>query len=164
MTISIKMNTLSKIAGISVVLALLAEYANYSSPSEIAVTDNGEISGLFNSVREQVQGKEFYKHQLVTINIELTKLQKSIQEWPTEMAKTKKEIAEIQSTAQREIEQGYREYPEIRPSASELQASELRQKADDIEFDGTMQWIERIQIQEYKRLKKIRTIVQIRAQ
>jgi len=132
----------------------LCAYLYLSSPGKIAIDDRGKIVGLANQARETLQGKGFWENQLLEIN---KKLAWELGE-PKRNAELNREFKEMDQELDREMEQMYREYPEMRPSASERKAEALRARADaieDAEWDRELKQWHHEYLAELRRIKQL---------
>lgn len=102
----------------------------YSAPSSIVIDKNGQIIGSRNELKESLQGKKFWASQKKLVEKEL----KAAMDAPNQEAEEYREYLKNIAESRRETNKYYQEYPELRPSAAELNAENLRQEADDIEY------------------------------
>ncbi|MDP3498165.1 MAG: hypothetical protein Q8R84_10990 [Candidatus Nitrotoga sp.] len=138
---------------------LLVMYVSFSSPGKVVITETCDITGIINNARELAQGKSFWQGQLNEMTIELNKLEAE----PAETAKMNQEISSMQIEVQREMEKMYRDYPDTRPSEAERQAAALRNKADSIEQAEWGRMMEKERLGRIASLRKIYTLVEVRA-
>lgn len=150
-------NSTTKIIG--ALTLLLAIYVSFSSPGKVVITETGDITGITNIARKLVQGKSFWRQQLVAVTAELDKLYGE----PAETAKLNQEMNSMLDDAQREMEKMYQEYPETRPSEAERQAEVLRNKADSIEQAELDRTMDMYRLERIASLRKIYSLVEERA-
>ena len=110
---------LKKLKIIFGVIVLIFLYLNFSSPNKIVVDRNGNISGLINKFRENIQGNRFWNKQL--------KIATSDLKWALNEPNRQAKLDQI-------MEDMYQKLPNSRPSNAEIQAQRLRKIADKIEY------------------------------
>lgn len=136
--------------GIAISLAYLAG----SSPKGIAVSANGDIEGILNIVRAELQGKNFWKKQLQEVQDRLTWLEGQ----PQRIARRNAKLAELEAKIETRLEDSYTKYPNTRPSPAEQRAEELREEADRIEQEELDEQIEQYRL---KRIQKLQRLIPI---
>ena len=134
-------------------------YLCISNPGEVVVQDSGKVDGVINHARKALQGKRFWKNQLLEIDKEL--------KWelgePKRNAEWDRELRLMDREFEKEDKEFYREYPDMRPSAAERQAEALRERADAIEQAELDRELEKLRIQRIAELRKLKPVVQIKA-
>lgn len=139
--------------------ALVGAYVVFSSPDEIVVNDSGEVEGILNKIRANVQGGRFWIDQLDLLNADL--------EWelkePQRQAEMEKEMRQMELEMKKENEEFYRQNPDLRPSRAEAQAERLRERADEIETTEYDQEMEQMRIENIRRLRHLISIVKPKA-
>ena len=141
------------------VAVLCMDYLYISSPGEVVVEENANVIGLFNKARESIQGKRFWKNQLIEVENEL--------EWelgePKRIAEFDREMRKDDREFQKEEEQFYQEYPDMRPSAAELKAEALRVRADAIEQAELDRELNQYRLQRIGELRIIKNVLEKRS-
>lgn len=141
------------------VAVLCMGYLYISSPGEVVVEENANVIGLFNKARESIQGKRFWKNQLIEVENEL--------EWelgePKRIAEFDREMRKDDREFQKEEEQFYQEYPDMRPSAAELKAEALRVRADAIEQAELDRELNQYRLQRIGELRIIKNVLEKRS-
>jgi len=126
----------------------------------VVVDANGNIEGFINSIRASIQGKEFWKNQLKEVN--------SVLEWelgePQRQAKLNREMNQMFREVDQSMEEMYREYPDMRPSAAERLAEVLRERADQIEQQEVDRYIDKIRLERIAELRNILPLVKASAE
>lgn len=147
-----------KISGGLIALAFL--YLYFSSPEKVVVDEQGNINGLINNARESIQGKAFWRNQLIKVSSEL--------EWelgePQRQAKFNQKMNQMMREVNQSMEEMHKKYPDTRPSAAERQADALRERADQIERRELDRYFEKLRIERVSELRKILPIVKARAE
>lgn len=116
--------------GLVVILALFG-YLQFSHPGKLVVNSHGEIAGLQNQIREQLQGPGFWTNQMEELGLSLERLDAQIVRHRDRMAK----VAEADLKIKLRMSEHYSKYPNLRPSPATMQAEALRDSADQIEQD-----------------------------
>ena len=118
-----------KIVGVVLAVTGLCLYLFFSSPGEVVVDADGNITGLTNAFRASLQGKRFWATQLQEITTELA--------WQRGEPQRRLELDALMAESAREadafMEQAYRNFPQTRPSEAERRAQALREEADRLE-------------------------------
>lgn len=141
-------------------IALIFLYLYFSSPGKIIVDKQGNIGGMINNVRELIQGKRFWRNQLIEVNSEL----ESKLEAPQFQAKFNPEMNQMVREIDPSLKEIYQKYPDLKPSAAERQADALRERADQIEQQELDRYLEKLRIERISELRKIFLIVKIRTE
>jgi hypothetical protein len=145
-----KMNK-TKIKLVAGAMGVILIYLFLSSPDGVAVDRSGNVKGIFNVAREGLQGKRFWTNQVEVINAQL--------QWelsqPRRQAEMNREYGEAISEMDRSMEDMYKEFPEMRPSAAERRADSLREKAERIEDAEMARFLENARLQEMSKLQTI---------
>lgn len=150
---------MKKTAILFTLAALIILYLFYSSPDNVAINEKGEIKGFINKARASLQGKGFWKDQLLTIKSELQWEQSE----PEREAEFEKELEQFDRKLKKEMEEFYRENPDMRPSRAELRADRLRERADQIEDAEWDRELQKMRLERIKELKKILRVAQAKA-
>lgn len=141
-------------------MAVIFLYLYFSSPGKVVVDTNGEVKGLTNNIRASLQGKGFWKNQLKEVNSEL--------EWelgePQRQEKLDHEMNQMFRELNQSMENMYRKYPDMRPSAYERQAEALRERADQIEQQELDRYLENIRLKRIAELRSILLLVRANAE
>lgn len=146
-----------KIVLVGVILSVA--YLYLSSPGKVVVQDNGEVKGLVNKTREALQGKRFWKGQLFEVNKELAwKLGE-----PRREAEFDQELRAMVREFEKEDEQFYRDFPDMRPSPVERHAEALRDRADALEQGELGHELEQWRLQRIAELRRIKRLVEVQA-
>jgi hypothetical protein len=126
-----------------------------SSPGQIVVNQEGEIQGLFNMLRESVQGKRFWRDQAKEIS---KKLEWEVTE-PERQAEWDRKTEELERELDRELEELYRDSPNLKPSRAELLAERLREEADRIEQAELDRELEQLRLEGIEDLRVLLEVV-----
>lgn len=135
-------------------------YLCFSSPGEIVVNETGDIKGLLNIARSTLQGKSFWKDQLLEIH---SALQQELSE-PQRQAELDREMNQMRSEVDETMAEMYREHPDTRPSPEERRADALREQADQIEQREIDLFLEKMRLERIAELQKILPIVQAKGE
>lgn len=147
-----------KIGGGLIALAFL--YLYFSSPEKVVVDEQGNINGLINNARESIQGKAFWRNQLIKVS---SKLEWELGE-PQRQAKFNQKMNQMMREVNQSMEEMHQKYPDTRPSAAERQADALRERADQIERQELDRYLEKLRTERVSELRKILPIVKARAE
>lgn len=142
-----------KVGGIAIAVVFLFLY--FSSPGKVVVDEQGKVSGLINNARSLVQGPSFWEDQLLEVNSELDWHLKE----PQRQAELQRELENMSREFDRSMEEFYREYPDMEPSAAERQAEALRERADQIEQDELDRQLERLRLERIAELRNILPLI-----
>ena len=126
-------------------------YLFLSSPGGVSLDEKGNIKGMFNQARVGLQGERFLRNQIKEIDAEL-------QMWldqPRQEAEWDREIDQMDREFNQSMEQFYRENPDIKPSAAERRAENLRMRAERIEMAELNRFTEKIRLGRIAELRKI---------
>ena len=129
------------------IIATIFIYLFFSTPGKVVINEAGDTSGFINSIRSNLQGKDFWKDQVKEVKEEL----KNELNFPRDQAELKKDLDKLDTDINRDMEDMYREFPEMRPSDQDRLAENLREEADRIdaqELDKTLD--------EYRSIRKDR--------
>ena len=153
----------SKRITITTILAAGATFASItylylSSPNALVLSKNGEIAGIANVVRAQLQGNAFWKNQL----FEARRALEWAQTDPQRTAMRKERLETLLAQSKLRLEEFDRLHPRSKPSAASEEAERLRDAADGIEQAETDQYIESIRISRIARLEDIIKILEFR--
>lgn len=117
----------------------------------LAVTEDGEIIGMQNTMREALQGQRFWDHQLAQVDKELAQAEDFWADYERAAAESE--------DLDREMEALYRASPELRPPP-EL---ESREAVDQEEYVSAMlSYRIHLETEDVPRLKRIRSLIQRR--
>ena len=119
---------------------------------------DGEIAGIANVVRAQLQGNAFWKNQL----FEARRALEWAQTDPQRTAMRKERLETLLAQSKLRLEEFDRLHPRSKPSAASEEAERLRDAADGIEQAETDQYIESIRISRIARLEDIIKILEFR--
>lgn len=129
-------------------------YLYLSSPGEVVVDRHGEVVGLLNSARAQLQGSAFWRDLLREAKREL--------EWkraaPERNAERQARLDAFLEKSKQRMDEFYKRHPEARPSDATDRAEALRERADDIEQAEIDEDLEKLRL---KRLFELETIIHI---
>jgi hypothetical protein len=123
----------------------------FSTPSEVVVDKQGEIDGMLNNVRAYVQKEDFWLSQISVIDsaiFEKELIPQRLDEVKTLLDKTEMKTNKI-------IEDYYKKNPKSKPSKIKQKADELREMANDLEFNEKMN---RFEIKRVKRIEELNEI------
>jgi hypothetical protein len=137
-----------------ILLLIYIGYIYFSEPRMLVVADTGKVEGTNNKARALIQGKKFWKHQLV---IAASMYNESLVPHPPSSTELK-ELYQNLRTAQRKLD----ERMQSLYTFEERIAISLRTQADSL--DRASKWRALDEADEKERLmetEKIRTIVQI---
>ena len=153
----------SKRITITTILAAGATFASItylylSSPNALVLSKDGEIAGIANVVRAQLQGNAFWKNQL----FEARRALEWAQTDPQRTAMRKERLETLLAQSKLRLEEFDRLHPRSKPSAASEEAERLRDAADGIEQAETDQYIESIRISRIARLEDIIKILEFR--
>ena len=153
----------SKRITITTILAAGATFASItylylSSPNALVLSKDGEIAGIANVVRAQLQGNAFWKNQL----FEARRALEWAQTDPQRTAMRKERLETLLAQSKLRLEEFDRLHPRSKPSAASEEAERLRDAADGIEQAETDQYIESIRISRIARLENIIKILEFR--
>ena len=153
----------SKRITITTILAAGATFASItylylSSPNALVLSKDGEIAGIANVVRAQLQGNAFWKNQL----FEARRALEWAQTDPQRTAMRKERLETLLAQSKLGLEEFDRLHPRSKPSAASEEAERLRDAADGIEQAETDQYIESIRISRIARLENIIKILEFR--
>lgn len=134
-------------AGVVIFLTYLA----VSSPKGIAVSANGDIKGVLNIVRAELQGESFWRKQLQATQDQLTWLEGQ----PQRVARRHAKLAELDAKFYARLQDSYAKYPNLRPSPPKQRAEELREEADRIEQEELDEQLEQYRLKRIKELQRL---------
>lgn len=148
---------------LTILLILVLNYLSYlyfSSPAWVVVNKNGEIYGLTNKARAALQGNRFWRDQLHEVRQEFRWEEFGI------LRKTANDriLGKISQDTNREIEEFYRRYPQIRSSKSERQAEALSGQFDQIKWTRFNPVFEEIRQKRFQELRMILPVVKSKAE
>ena len=106
-----------------------AAYLLISSPEGIVVSTEGEVQGIFNMARSQLQAGDFWEQQLAEARRNL----ESKRSAPEREANRKARFDLLTEKTRKQMEVMYERNPKLRPSPATTEAERLRDAADDIE-------------------------------
>lgn len=153
-----------------IVILISGIFIIYSSPFTVVVNKDCEIEGVINNIRAYVQKEKFWMNQLDKINSSIS----SLEEFPLSLRELDKKFKEIDQMLEEkdkkrksEIEQYYIKYPEERPLISQMTAEKLRneseklkERAEEIEWEETLKFLEKENFQKIRNLEELKTIVE----
>lgn len=132
---------------ITAAVTLLVAFIGFSSPGEVVIDVRGKPKGIVNEIRAVFQGNKFMKDQLVFAR---KQLRQALDE-PAKQAAIDKEMEPFFEELRQDEEQFYKDNPDLRPTAAEIEAEKLRRRADEIEqaeFDRMLEDIRKDRIAE----------------
>lgn len=129
-------------------------YLAVSSPKGIVVSEKGDIEGILNIVRAEIQGNSFWKKQLQEVQDQIIWLDGQ----PERISRQNAKLARLEQKFEDSLQRAYEKYPKMRPSSAEQRADELRSEADKIEQEEYDEYIEQ---QRLKRIKKLQKLIPI---
>src|SRR5258706_5078514 len=108
-----------------------------SPPKELALGDSCKPQGIHAQVSASLNSRAFWTRQLQAVRFERGRLERE----PHLMAQVNAEADQAVAQANKYLEDLYRQHPELRPSAADQMADQLRAAADAIEQKQTDAWI-----------------------
>jgi hypothetical protein len=139
---------------LTILLIVVLNYLNFSSPAWVVVNKNGKIYGLTNKVRAALQGKKFWRNQLHEVRQEIQWEEFGI----LRKAANDRILGKISRDTNHEMEEFYRRYPQIRSSKAERRAEALGGQFDQIKWIRFHPVFEEIR---QKRFQELRMILQV---
>ena len=149
------MKILKKIIILIFTLTILHSYFNYTTSSDIIINETGEIIGLTNDLRNYFQGLRFWESQLEVINKKIDYLNRE----PERKKKFENEMQKFERRFNSVLEESYAKDPSLRPSPTAQKASELRNLAQQIEWEEIENKLEKNRLHEIERLNRIKNII-----
>lgn len=138
------------------IITAVVIYFIFSSPERVVVNESGEVKGVFNQIRSDLQGKDFWSDQAQEVKKELQEEQNE----PVEDAELKKELDKIDADNSRDMEDLYREFPDMRPSEKDRLVEKLRSETDRIEEQEFDRSLKEDRVQRINELRRILTTVE----
>jgi hypothetical protein len=151
-------NSVKKVGWSIAVCGIAFSYLSLSTPGKLVVKDDGKIVGMLHVVREHIQGKAFWVDQLVEAKKDLAY---ELGE-PERARKFDLEMRELSRESDAEMEKFHREYPDMRPTAAQVQAEALRKQADAIESEETRLFMEKLRLERVDELRRIKRVIEHR--
>jgi len=141
---------------IALFLLSLGAMAALLPTTELSINDSCEVTGPIQKLKSITQGERYWVKQLELLDKKI----RYLEEYPEIIRSTQKmadkEFKNILEKSEKDMEETYSKYPELRPSPQQTIADELRKHADDIEHAQLLQTIEQIYAKDIKLLKLCR--------
>lgn len=128
-------------------------------PDRVVVTPDGEIEGALSAARAWFRGDDFWVSQLQIVDAEL----RAERAYPAKVTRWKREDAAWDRQLRLEESKFYRDHPDARPSQAEVAAQRLRERADAIESAELERSLEKIRLEEIRRLQAIKRAIEARS-
>ena len=142
------------------ILLLLFSYLVLSSPDEVVIKKNSDVSGLLNTIRARLQGKSFWQNQLKQVDQELEWLKSQ----PERTERINIEIDKILRENEESMEKLYKKYPKIHPSPSKSTTESLREMANEVERAEFESLMENYRLERIYELEMLRRIIRRKLQ
>lgn len=144
---------------IAILLVCVVAVGALLPSTELSINDSCEVTGPIQKLKSITQGERYWVKQLELLD----KKVRYLEEYPEIIRSTQKmadeELKNILEKIEKDMEETYLKYPELRPSPQQTMADELRRQADDIEHAQLLQTIEQIYAKDIKLLKLCRPTI-----
>ncbi len=143
----------------AVCVAAVGAWTLLAAPSSVVVDASGHVAGGLSQLREVVQGRRFWEHQLVVVEAELAR----VQSYPAKFEKIREDTERAMEPVMREtqdrMEAFYKEHPELRPSRARQHAEQLREQANQIDARESERFMRSIFEAQARDLELIRSAI-----
>lgn len=136
-------------------VALIPLAVGFWPHGHLAITQSCEPQGALASARAYLQGSQFWRQQLQYLDKQVAWILRE----PIRRAQAQEVGDRLEREADRTMEELYAKYPNLRPSAAEQSADELRHRADAIEQADSDAGMDQILAQRLVELEKCRPVL-----
>lgn len=127
--------------------------------TQLAFTDSCQIDGPIQKLKALVQGRRYWANQLALLDAEIQRLESQPDTIKRMQAIVDEQVRDVLKRSRQSMEELYSRYPDLRPSRSQIQADELRNRADAIEHAEMLKTLERLNAHRLTELKSCRPIL-----
>ncbi len=130
-------------------------YIFFSTPNGLVIDEKGQIDGVTNNIRSFFQGERFWEAQLLACDEDL----KWYLDEPKRQAQIEKDMEDFSKKAKMMDQEFYQKNPDLKPTASQLEAERLRELADEIEEKEAKEIWEKERVRMVSELRKTCTVI-----
>lgn len=127
--------------------------------TELSINNSCQISGPIQKLKSGVQGQRYWAKQLQLLDEEVLDLMTRPERIRKEQQMADEKVSEALKKTRQIMEEMYSKYPELRPSPQEIIASELRKRADALEYAGLIEKIKQISAKRISVLSSCRPVI-----